>query len=126
MKRNLFFTLSVFLFLSFFFGCTSDNAEELYPQKAVCDTANLNYSNIKPILINNCMGATCHNSIDKGGGYVLEDYAGTLIAVNNNNKLLRSIKYDPTVSNMPKGASKLSDCDIAKIEAWIKRGSPEN
>ncbi|MES2616484.1 MAG: hypothetical protein V4613_01315 [Bacteroidota bacterium] len=126
MKRNLFISLPVLLLVSFLFGCKSDNAEELYPAKVACDTANLNYNSIKPILVNNCLGSSCHNSTDKGGGYILEDYAGTLIAVNNNNKLLRSIKHDQGVSFMPKGAAKLSDCDIAKIEAWIKRGSPEN
>jgi hypothetical protein len=49
----------------------------------------------------------------------LEGYAN----VNSNYaEILTRIKS----GNMPKGASKLDDCTISKIETWIGRGHQDN
>jgi cytochrome c553 len=36
------------------------------------------------------------------------------------------IEQQPGFDAMPKGASKLSDCDIARIRAWVAAGQPNN
>ena len=41
-------------------------------------------------------------------------------------KLLNAIKYITGGNkNMPP-TQKMADCDVNKIEAWIRRGAPEN
>jgi len=36
--------------------------------------------------------------------------------------LMGSVKQDGTASNMPKGGSKISACEINKLEAWVNQG----
>ncbi|TWI81347.1 hypothetical protein IQ13_2365 [Lacibacter cauensis] len=114
-------SLSVLLLTS----CYYDNAEDLYGQLAPCDTANVRYSvQVVNILSQNCYRCHGGNAID-GAGVKLQDVkvvqsnalSGTLLSV---------LKHAPGYVQMPKNATKLSNCDIAIIEAWIKRGAPEN
>ena len=114
-------SLSVLLLTS----CYYDNAEDLYGQLAPCDTANVRYSvQVVNILSQNCYRCHGGNAID-GAGVKLQDVkvvqsnalSGTLLGVLN---------HAPGYVQMPKNATKLSNCDIAIIEAWIKRGAPEN
>ena len=44
----------------------------------------------------------------------------------NTGLVLPAIKHANGVPPMPNGMPKLNDCDIAKIEAWINAGMPEN
>ena len=114
-------SLSVLLLTS----CYYDNAEDLYGHLAPCDTANVRYSvQVVNILSQNCYRCHGGNAID-GAGVKLQDVkvvqsnalSGTLLGVLN---------HAPGYVQMPKNATKLSNCDIAIIEAWIKRGAPEN
>lgn len=115
-----------FVCVAFFSSCESDNGETLYPVQPVCDTAKMTYdTTIKPIIVANCLGSGCHSDPFPGGGYNFETYTGVVVAIGNNNKFLKSVKHEAGVSAMPKGLAKLSDCDISKLEAWIKRGYPE-
>ena len=72
----------------------------------------------------NCF--SCHGgAADLGAGIQLEDYA-TLKYYTDAGLLWSSITHDGTTSDMPKGAPKLSDCEIKKFDAWIKQGAPQN
>lgn len=106
-------------------SCYYDKSDKLYPS-TTCDTAKMNFtSNIKPILQTNCIDKGCHTNSNPSGSILLDTYSNVLL-VTPNNVLLNSLKYLTGGSkNMPP-TGKLSDCDISKVEAWIKRGAPEN
>jgi hypothetical protein len=91
-----------------------------------CDTmSTIRYStDIVNILKNNCY--ICHDGpANAGAGYVLDKYEGVKIMVDNT-LLLKAITHSPGASPMPKGSSKLSDCNIAQIRTWIRNGAPNN
>lgn len=91
---------------------------------AACDTANVTFAvSIKPIITNKCQG--CHSSSSAGGGYDLSTYAGVKTVVTNG-KLWGSVNFTSGYSAMPKGGTKLSTCELAKIKKWIDAGAPNN
>ncbi|MCK9423426.1 MAG: cytochrome c [Bacteroidales bacterium] len=100
-------------------GCKNYNQVDLYPP---CDTVNISYSsNILPIISANCL--PCHTSINQFGGVILDNPDSARIPARNG-LLLKAVTHDPSVVPMPKGGSKLSDCDISKIRSWINHGEP--
>lgn len=106
-----------------YFSCTFNVEEELYPNDA-CNTTDVRFSSdIVPIFERHCLG--CHNSVSKQGNISLDGYSDVVFNVQNGS-LLGSIRHESRWSPMPKGAPKMSDCDIKKIEAWIELGSPNN
>ena len=111
--------------IGFLNSCYYDKSDKLYPSNS-CDTVKMTYTqNIKPIIQTNCLDKGCHTSSNASGSIELETYAGVNM-VNINNALINSLKYVSGGSkNMPP-TGKLSDCDIQKVEAWIRRGAPEN
>lgn len=89
-----------------------------------CDTASFTYSAaIKIIMENKCRG--CHNPANAGGNIDLSSYAGVKV-VAQNGKLYGSIAQLVGYSPMPKGAAKLSDCEIIQVQKWITAGAPNN
>lgn len=121
--KILFYSLLIALFST---SCYYDKEDDLYPfdSSQNCDTLNMTYTtNIQAILENNgCV--SCHSTSGPSGGVVLDNYDQVKI-VADNGRLFGSVNYDDGYSPMPKGGSKLSDCDLAKIKAWINDGSPE-
>ena len=114
-------SLSVLLLSS----CYYDNAEDLYGQLAPCDTANVKYGvQVVNILSQNCYRCHAGNAVD-GAGVKLQDFQ---VVKSNalNGTLLGVLKHAPGYVQMPKNATKLSNCDIAIIEAWVKQGAPNN
>ncbi len=102
-------------------ACTNNKEEDL-PNN--CITTDMKYdADIKSILVENgCVG--CHNAQSASGGIVLDNYVDVKA---NINKVLPSIKHDPNLSTskyMPPG-SKISQCSIDKIEAWVSDGTPQ-
>lgn len=93
-----------------------------------CDIANetITYAGvISPIFDAHCR--ECHGSsvaAVKGGGNDFGSYQ-TLSRYPEGN-LLGCIKQLPGFDPMPQGRVKLSDCDISRIEAWIKAGKLNN
>jgi hypothetical protein len=69
-----------------------------------------------------CHGTTVYQT--RGGGIDLGTYQ-TLKNVPTN-LLLGTIEQQPGYDAMPKGAAKLSDCDIARIRAWVAAGQLNN
>jgi hypothetical protein len=123
MKGLLIFSIAVLGFS--LNSCYYDKADKLYPS-TTCDTVKMNFSNnIKPILTNNCLNQGCHTTANPNASIVLDTYTGTKETIVGD-KLINALKYVAGGSkNMPP-AGKISDCDISKVEAWIKRGAPEN
>ncbi len=107
-------------------GCTYNNEEELYAND-VCDTVGVTYrATVEPILSSNCYN--CHrqaNAPSFGNGIVLDNYAGVNVWIASG-RLLCDIKGEAGCTLMPKGGPKMSDCNIAKIEAWINAGALDN
>ncbi|MGC6413190.1 MAG: hypothetical protein ACON5K_00630 [Bacteroidia bacterium] len=112
------FILTVITVIS---ACYNDNAEDLYGLQS-CDTTAVTYSSdISPIINSQC--ASCHSNSSPSAGIAIHDYNSTVSYVNTNKKkLLGSVKWDGTASNMPKGGSKWNACNINKLEAWINQG----
>lgn len=92
-------------------------------------------TNVWPILKNNCRDA-CHNSqsYQAYAGFNMDNFSeihhyattppnfGGLTTP----YLLGNVKHLPGYVNMPVGAAKLSECDLALIEAWVNAGAPNN
>lgn len=107
-------------------SCYYDKAELVYPaSNANCDTTTVTYSGtIAPLMNASCN--SCHGgTAAAGGGIVLDTYAGVKTYAANG-KLLNSILQNGAASAMPKGGSKLPDCSINKVRAWINKGMLNN
>ena len=103
---------------------TTNSGGNVPPPPAGCDTANMKFAaNVQPILQANCY--SCHGNGNVNGGVTLDTYAGVK-AVADNGKLVGVITHAAGFPPMPQGGTKLSDCNINKIKAWIARGAPEN
>lgn len=119
-----YFSVLIF-FLIFLSGCYYDKYNKLYPPNTsgICDSINVTYSStISSIISNYCQG--CHNASTASGGIVLNNYS----QVNSNavnGKLIGTVKQLSGYVAMPPG-SKLSDCDIAKLQKWVNDGAPNN
>lgn len=89
-----------------------------------CNTQNVSFSqNIQPILQTNCTG--CHGGAAPSDNINLSNYAG-VYAVATNGRLNGSITHANGFTPMPLGLAQLPECDIAKIQAWIQAGAPNN
>ncbi len=120
-KATSFFIL-VLLSLS---ACYYDNKEDLYIilSSGECDTVAVNYTQtVQPLLDAQCV--SCHQAGNSSGNVLLDSYASAKQYAENG-RLMGSVKHESGYSSMPPGGS-LSDCDIAKLEAWVAAGSPEN
>ena len=131
--RNKTRILITFLILAFsvigLAGCYYDNEEYLYPETAECTTDNMSYANdVWPVINASCTG--CHSGTSPSGNISLENYtdvsAAAAISPGNYGSLYGTISHASGNSPMPKGGSKLSDCTISKIKAWIDQGAMEN
>jgi cytochrome c553 len=123
MKKHLRFLGVLFVCMILIFSCSKENEEDLNGG-TTCNSTNMTYTaNIKPILQSFCFG--CHGNGLSQNGVNFDTYAGVK-AVVDNGKLIGAITHASGFSPMPKNASKLSDCDINKIQDWISRGAPNN
>ena len=114
------------MLLAGFSGCYYDKEEILYPG-GNCDTANVTYSGTVAGIINiNCNA--CHSTATangSGAGIQLDTHAKLKVYVDNG-KLMGSINHAGGYTPMPKNATKLSSCDISKIQAWVNAGALNN
>ncbi len=107
-------------------ACYYDVEEELYPAYAsnACDTVDLTYAlDIVPILQNACY--TCHG-IGIGLGNVTLEGFENLQSYIADGSLVGSVEQAAGYSPMPKGGTKLSDCNINKLKIWIQQGASNN
>ncbi|RYZ52207.1 MAG: hypothetical protein EOP49_09990 [Sphingobacteriales bacterium] len=89
-----------------------------------CDSTRFTYAaTIKPMLDTYCKG--CHNANVTNAGLSYENHSTTVAAVNSG-RFLGAINHQAGYSPMPKGGSKLNDCQIQQIQKWIAAGTPNN
>ncbi len=104
-------------------ACSWESVQDIAPADAfVCDTASVTFSkDIQPILARRCFA--CH----QGFGDPIYEFTNftAFQAMALNGKLLPAINQ---TSNrpMPKGQAKIPACEIAKITAWVNKGSLNN
>src|SRR5437660_1559335 len=90
---------------------------------------------IRPIFANNCYKCHSHESTKLKGGLSVEyrdsllkgGETGPAIVAGDPEKslLIKAVRYtDPDLQMPPKG-EKLSDAQIADLEAWVKMGAPD-
>lgn len=91
---------------------------------SACDTNKFTYATeIQPIFDNYCKG--CHSGAVAQKGVFLDTHTGAVTALNNG-KLLAAINHAPGVTAMPYGGTRLTDCEIRKIEKWADGGALNN
>jgi len=125
MKAVLMIIATLFTF-SLLESCYYDKEELLYPgSKLPCDTSTVAKfaADVMPVMSANCNSSGCHNSIDAASGVILDTYNGVKTQALNG-RLMGSI--DILNGTMPKGAGKLANCTIVKIQQWINTGTPNN
>lgn len=89
-----------------------------------CDTSVYTFSaRVKPLMDKWCVG--CHNAGNAGGGHDLSTYTGIKTSLATG-RFLGSIQHSAGFSQMPKSASKLSDCDLNAIVKWVNAGALNN
>ena len=89
-----------------------------------CDTTLVTFSgNVFPLLQTRCVG--CHNNTSSSGNVNLSNY-NVVKTVALNGKLIHIINHDPGYSPMPKGGSKMPQCEIDQIKIWVDGGAPNN
>jgi len=89
-----------------------------------CDSTIFSFSGaIQPMINKYCKG--CHNSTLSSGGYNFETHSGVLTAVASN-RILGALNHEPGYVSMPRGGTKLSDCEISQFRKWIDNGALNN
>ena len=92
------------------------------PPVVNCDTTNVTYTaSVVPILNTSC--TTCHgasNYAALGGGFKIDNYTD-FAGFAKSGLLMNSINQVSGVNAMPKGGTKLSACDIAKIGIVVRK-----
>lgn len=132
--RKLVFPLLSFALFLWLSSCRYNNLEDLLKpdcdtcQAIICDTSfTISYANdIRTITAEYC--DKCHSATNGpvfGDGNVFDNYT-TLSEYAGNGKLLCAIKHEADCVPMPEDDPKLSDCNIARIEAWVRQGHPDN
>jgi hypothetical protein len=127
---------SAILIIFFFSGtmltsCYNDSEEELYGSTptGTCDlTTAVKFSTVvSPIIASKCATSGCHSASSKAAGINLGGYDAIKSYITSSKAVfLGSIKRESSYSPMPKGGTKLPDCDISKIENWITAGMANN
>ena len=124
MKKSLLLTLSLVAAVAGVLSCSNSKKEAL---NGHCNAAGSSYSaQILPVLQNTCY--SCHSAANadvSGSRRVLEGHANVLIYVQNG-LLMQAIRHEAPASFMPKNAPMLDDCTIARFQAWVDAGAPNN
>lgn len=122
--RKIPFTLlvSAFILTLSLTGCYYDNEEDLYPGSSTCDTSNVTYTNaVATVLAANCN--SCHSGAGASGGIVTDNYTSVKA---NMSRIRGAVNHQSGFSPMPQNGSKLSACELTKIDVWINQGMPNN
>ncbi len=129
MKRNLKFLLSFVLIVFFSItSCYYDVESELYPDTTTCDSSNTKFSTfVSPLIVSKCATSGCHNASSSAAGINLEGYNNIKNYITRSQStFFGSIKHSSGFSAMPKGGSKISNCDITKLQLWVDGGMLNN
>ncbi|MEO8085268.1 MAG: c-type cytochrome domain-containing protein [Bacteroidota bacterium] len=89
-----------------------------------CEPVNVTYSGtVAPLLQSKCVG--CHNNTTTSGNINLSGYAGAQQQALNG-RLTGAVTHSSGYSPMPKGGTKLPQCEIDELIIWIADGAPNN
>ena len=114
--------LIIVILLTSIICCESKNEEDLFGERE-CDTINVSYSgDFLTIFESICY--KCHSQASLSAPYLLEGYDNIKVMVDNG-RLQRALHHTGPYP-MPKFEDKLPDCNLAKIDAWINQGAPNN
>jgi mono/diheme cytochrome c family protein len=119
------FAIALIIAMAAIGGCKHDPTEMPAPDNGgngggngQCDTVNVTYNaSVLPIFDQYCLD--CHSGAAPQAGIDLTNYSMVALLAENGT-LLGSLRHESGYSPMPQGVDKLSDCDIAKIEIWIR------
>lgn len=111
-------------------SCTYNKEKILYPPKP-CDTIAVSFKKtIKPLIVANCTSVGCHITSNPSNNIVLENYLNIkdqVLTLKNGIPLIYGAVAQLTgFTQMPKGGTKLTSCEIAKLKAWINQGALDN
>jgi len=87
-----------------------------------CDTLNLTYKDVQPIIEKNCY--KCHSGNAPSELFNLETYQ-QVKEKGDEGRLFGAINHLPGFKSMPRKAPKLGGCELAKFNAWINNGMTE-
>ncbi len=87
-----------------------------------CDTLNLTYIDVQPIIEKNCY--KCHSGNAPSELFNLETYK-QVKEKGEEGKLFGAINHLPGFKSMPRKAPNLGGCELAKFNAWINNGMAE-
>ena len=121
MKRKTIEKVAVLIFVACIciYGCDYDNEVELYGLTN-CDTTNVSFSGfIEPLFTTNCAIEGCH--VPGNGRFLLRNYEEIKENVDNGSVWRHAVRDRDMPPDGP-----LPLCDIAKLNAWINVGAPNN
>ena len=116
-------TLILILLLMGLTQCYYDQEGILYPESCTPSETPSYSIDVAPIMAARCN--SCHSGSFPSGNIKVDSYSSIVVSVENGS-LLGSIKHSGSFSPMPKNGSKLSNCEIQKIQAWIDAGALNN
>jgi hypothetical protein len=118
-------TLRMLFSMVVFSACYYDKEEILYPGSLDCNPAtDQSFSaDILPLLNARCNN--CHGGSSPSAGIRLDSFSEATKNVNNGS-FMGSINQLSGYSPMPKNGTKLSACEIKKIQRWIDSGALNN
>lgn len=119
MKLNFKGILLFPILLLIFFTCKHDPTVTPDPDNpGQCDTTSVTFNGaVVPILTTNC--TSCHSGLTPVAGIDLTDYQQVSVLAQNG-ALIGVLKHLQGYSPMPRNQPKLTDCDISKVEIWIR------
>ena len=116
--KNLIISCSLlFIILA---SCEFKHEEELFGND--CDTLNLSYNAIEPILQANCV--RCHNDQVFNRDIKLNTYEHAKSAAETG-LLKKAVNHENGVTPMPYMLEKLDSCSVRKITIWIETNTPK-
>lgn len=119
MNRKFLFIIFSFVLLT---GCYYDVEEQLY---GTCNTTNITYSTTIRGILSGYSCLSCHTGPSPSGGVSLDGYQNVKIKIDDG-RLIGAINHGNGFAPMPKGAPKMTQCEINKVQAWIDAGAPDN
>lgn len=108
------------------FSCQNNKQEVV---SDTCSTVNVTYANTISGIINTGGCLSCHSNTSPIAPFMLETYAQVKVKAaeqrNGTSVLYGALAHQSGFSPMPQGLPKLSDCNLAKVKAWIDAGMPQ-
>ena len=115
------FTLLILGYMTFPISCKKDKVPEPF-LSANCPDTVFYQTKIKTIIDVNCSTSGCHDA-SSAGGLNLQTHAQVSARASD---ILKAIRHEGGISNMPQGAPKLADSLANHFSCWINQGKLNN